>query len=264
MTPQPPGTDATAVSPLGQRLAQFASLSPDEVIVLTELQSAPRLVRHNREIIAQGRRHDALLVMVEGIAVRYRILRDGRRQVLNIALPGDLIGFPACFFETAPYSVSALTDTMLACIPFATLSRTFEPYPRLATAIVWLFAAEAALYIEHLTDVGRRTALERVAHLLLELLTRFQGIGLGNDHSFPMPLTQELIADALGLSVPHVNRTLRQLRDEDLVRIEAHRVIVNDVEALSTLADFDRSYLRTFRRLDVTDASDNDRHVVLQ
>ena len=97
MTPQPPGTDATAVSPLGQRLAQFASLSPDEVIVLTELQSAPRLVRHNREIIAQGRRHDALLVMVEGIAVRYRILRDGRRQVLNIALPGDLIGFPACF-----------------------------------------------------------------------------------------------------------------------------------------------------------------------
>ena len=149
------------------------------------------MVRHSREIISQGRRYDALLVMVEGIAVRYRILRDG----------------------------SALTETVLGCIPFRALASLFEGHPRLAAAVFWSFSSETAIYIEHLTDVGRRTALERVAHFLLELRVRFRSIGLGDARSFPMPLTQELLADALGLSVPHVNRTLRQLRDDDLGRL---------------------------------------------
>jgi CRP-like cAMP-binding protein len=248
---------AVGPSSLAQKLARFATLSPAEAAVLDELPSTSRVVKHNREIISQGRRHEALLVMVEGISVRYRILRDGRRQVLNIALPGDLIGFPACFFERAPYSISALTDTVLACIPFRALAGLFETHPRLAAAVLWSFASEAAIYIEHLTDVGRRTALERVAHFLLELLVRFQGIGQGDGRSFPMPLTQELLADALGLSVPHVNRTLRQLRNDDLVRIEAHRVTVNDVEALATLADFEPSYLGGFRPLDLFDTVAN-------
>jgi CRP-like cAMP-binding protein len=103
------------------------------------------------------------------------------------------------------------------------------------------------MYAEHLIDVGRRSALERVAHFLLELLTRLQIIGLADDRSFRMPLTQELIGDALGLSVPHVNRTLRHLRDDELVSIEEHIVIIKDVEALSALADFERSYLDPFR-----------------
>ena len=254
MTTQQPRAKAAVRSSLAQKLAQFVTLSPAEAEVLEDLQSTTRVVRHSREIISQGRRYDALLVMVEGIAVRYRILRDGRRQVLNIALPGDLVGFPACFFESAPYAISALTETVLGCIPFRALACLFERHPRLAAALFWSFSAETAIYIEHLTDVGRRTALERVAHFLLELLVRFRSIGLGDARSFPMPLTQELLADALGLSVPHVNRTLRQLRDDDLVRIEAHRVIVNDVEALSALADFDESYLGRLRPLDLFDA----------
>jgi CRP-like cAMP-binding protein len=253
MTTQSPRAKAVVRSSLAQKLAQFVTLSPAEAEVLEDLQSTIRIVRHSREIISQGRRYDGLLMMVEGVAVRYRILRDGRRQVLNIALPGDLIGFPACFFERAPYAISALTDTVMGCIAFRALAGLFEGHPRLAAALFWSFSSEAAIYIEHLTDVGRRTALERVAHFLLELRVRFRGIGLGDARSFPMPLTQELLADALGLSVPHVNRTLRQLRDDDLVRIEAHRVIVNDVDALSALADFDGSYLGRPRPLDLFD-----------
>ncbi len=257
MTTQLPGAKAVVGSSLARRLAHFVALSPAETEVLRDLESATRVVRHSREIVTQGRRYDALLAVIEGISIRYRILRDGRRQVLNVALPGDLIGFPACFFGNAPYSTSALTDTALACISFRALAGLFEMHPRLAAAIFWSCSAETAIYIEHLTDVGRRSALERVAHFLLELLVRFQNIGRGDAHSFPMPLTQELLADALGLSVPHVNRTLRQLRDEDLVRIEAHRVIVNDVEALSALADFEASYLRGLRPLDLFDVDPN-------
>jgi CRP-like cAMP-binding protein len=258
MAPQPPGANGAVSSSFARKLSRLVALSCAEAAAVEDLQSNTRAVRHNREIVSQGRRYDGLLVMLDGIALRYRILRDGRRQVLNIALPGDLIGFPACFFERAPYAVSALTDTVLSCVPFRLLAGLFETQPRLGAAVFCLCASEAAIHIEHLTDVGRRTALERVAHFLLELLVRFQGIGRGDARSFPMPLTQELLADALGLSVPHVNRTLRQLRNDDLVRIEAHRVIVNDVEALSALADFDPAYLGGLRRLDLFDAAADD------
>jgi CRP-like cAMP-binding protein len=247
MTSQPPTATSEAGTPLAQKLSRFVTLSLDEIAVLQQLQATTRSVRRDRDIVTQGQRYDALLVMMEGISLRYRILHDGRRQILSIALPGDFVGFPACFFENALYSISALTDTVLAVIPFTTLIGLFGVHSRLATAIFWCFASEAAIYTEHLTDVGRRTAIERVAHFLLELLTRFQIIGLADERSFPMPLTQELIGDALGLSVPHVNRTLRQLRGDELVAIEAHRVTIKDIAALSALADFERSYLSRFR-----------------
>jgi hypothetical protein len=97
--------------------------------------------------------------------------------------------------------------------------------------------------------VGWRSALERAAHFLFELLTRLQVIGLADERSYQMPLTQELIGDALGLSVPHVSCTMRQLREEDLVAIEGQRVVIKDAEALSRLADFERAYLGRYHRL---------------
>jgi CRP-like cAMP-binding protein len=145
---------------------------------------------------------------------------------LNILLPGDFIGFPGCLFENALYGVTALTDVVIGPVPFAVLIGLFDRYPRLAATIFWSFACEAAIYAEHLVDIGRRTALGRVAHFLLELLTRLRIVGLADEKSYRVPLTQELIADALGLSVPHVNRTLRQLRDDGLVTIEDQRVVI--------------------------------------
>ena len=233
--------------PLARKLAWLAGLSPEETATFDALLSATRSVRRNREIITEGRNYETLSVLLEGSAIRYRILRDGRRQVLNIVLPGDFIGFPGCFFESALYSVTALTDAVVSSVPFAVLIGLFDRSPRVAAAIFWSFACEAALYAEHLIDVGRRSALERVGHFLLELLTRLQVVGLADERSYQMPLTQELIADALGLSVPHVNRTLRQLRDDGLLAIEEQRVVIKDIDALSALADFERTYVSRFR-----------------
>ena len=233
--------------PLTRKLNLLVTLTPEEIAILDGLQSETRVIRRNREIITEGRKYDALLILVDGVSIRCRILHDGRRQILNIALPGDLIGFPSAFSERALYSITALSDCVVAPVPFAQLFSLFDGQPRLAATVFWSFACEAAMYAEHLIDVGRRSALERVAHFLLELLTRLQVIGLANERSFRMPLTQELIGDALGLSVPHVNRTLRQLRDDKLVSIEDHIVIIKDVEALSALADFEPSYLDQFR-----------------
>lgn len=233
--------------PLTRKLSHLVTLASDEISILDDLQSATRVIRRNREIITEGRKYDALLILIDGVSIRCRILRNGRRQLLNLALPGDFLGFPSAFSERALYSITALSDCTVAPVPFSRLLSLFDTQPKLAAAMFWSFACEAAMYAEHLIDVGRRSALERVAHFLLELLTRLQVIGLADECSFRMPLTQELIGDALGLSIPHVNRTLRQLRNDDLVSIEDHTVIIKDVEALSALADFEAAYLGRFR-----------------
>lgn len=235
------------MTPLARKLAWFAGLSPEECEILCALPSAQRTVRRNREIVIEGRNYESLLVLAEGSAIRYRVLRDGRRQLLNVVLPGDFVGFPGCFFENALYSVRTLADTVVSSIAFSVLIGLFDRAPKLAAAIFWSFACEAAILAEHLIDVGRRSAVERVAHFLLELLTRLQVVGLADERSYQMPLTQELIGDALGLSFPHVNRTLRQLRDDGLVAIEDQRIVIRDLDALSALADFDKTYLNRFR-----------------
>ncbi len=243
---QPAGAQARQGTPLARKLAWFGELSADDIEIVDGLHTTTRAVRRNRDIVSEGRSYDMMFVLLNGSAIRYRILRDGRRQILNILLPGDVVGFPGCFFENALYAITALTDAVVCPMPFSVLIGLFESRPRLAATIFWSFACEAAIYAEHLIDIGRRSALERVAHFLLELLIRLRIVGLADEASYRMPLTQELIADALGLSLPHVNRTLRQLRGEGLVTIEGQRVSINDIEALSALADFEQSYLSHF------------------
>jgi CRP-like cAMP-binding protein len=233
--------------PLTRRLARLVELTPAEAAALHELQAAPRRLARGRELIREGRKYDALFVLLDGVAVRYRVLQDGRRQILNIVLPGEFIGFPGCFFETALYSISALTGCTISPVPFADLLALFEAQPRLAAAIFWDLSCETAMYAEHLIGVGRRSALERVAHFLLEMLTRLQAIGLAEERSYRLPLTQELMADALGLSVQYVNQTLRQLREEELAVVDRHQVTILDGDRLAALADFERTYINRFR-----------------
>jgi CRP-like cAMP-binding protein len=235
------------VNPFTRKLAQLAPLSAADLAVIDGLQAPVRAVARHRELIRSGRRYDGLLILIEGVAIRTRVFHDGRRQILNIAIPGDIIGFPACFFETALYSVTALTKAQVAAVPFARLLGLFEEHPRIAATIFWSFACEAAIYAEHLIDVGRRSSIERIGHFLLELLIRLQAVGLADESSYHLPLTQELIADALGLSIQHVNRTLRQLREEGFLAIEGHAVQIRNVDGLAALAEFDRAYLSRFR-----------------
>lgn len=233
--------------PLTRKLSRLVTLSAAETAVLAEFQANPRRVGRGREIIVEGRKYDALMVLLDGVAVRYRVLQDGRRQILNIILPGDLIGFPGCFFENALYSIAALGECTVSPVPFNRFIGLSAIQPRLASVMFWSLACEATIYAEHLIGVGRRSALERVAHFLLEMLTRLQAIGLADERSFHLPLTQELLADSLGLSVQYVNQTLRQLREEELASVERGQVVILNFEALAALADFERSYINRFR-----------------
>jgi len=153
------------------RLAKLVPLSPDETAILCELQSNPRTVQRHRDIITEGRNYGSLFIVMEGNAIRYRILHDGRRQIVNIVLPGEILGALGYFMESSLYSTKALTEVVVATIPFARLNVLNETNPRLVTKIFWWFSCESTIYAEHLVDLGRRSALERVAHFLLELLT---------------------------------------------------------------------------------------------
>jgi CRP-like cAMP-binding protein len=174
-------------------------------------------------------------------------LPDGKRQLLNFGLPGNLIGFPASFFENAVNATGSLTEVVVATVPFEKLYDLFAKFPRIAIALYWMAAREAAIYGERIVNIGRRSAYERLAHLILELLTRLRSVGLAEELSYPLPLTQELMADVLGLSGPHVSRMLRLMREEGLVSIEGHRLIVMDLELLTVLAGFEGDYLARSR-----------------
>jgi CRP-like cAMP-binding protein len=241
LTESPPLSASTL--PLVDKLAAYLTLSPDEIDFLSDLHEPRRKVPRHRDIIVAGRRYDQLFVLCGGVVSRYKVLPDGKRQVLNVGLPGDLIGLPSSLFDVAVNSVAALTEVTLAPVSFAKLFSVFSRFPRVATALFWSSACEAAMFGEHLVNLGRRSAYERLAHLVLELLVRLRAVGLGDDCSYNLPLTQELIADVLGLSGPHINRMIRSLRDEGLATIEGQRVTVHDIAGLSSLASFDERYL---------------------
>jgi CRP-like cAMP-binding protein len=238
-SPTPP----VAMFPLVEKLRPYLALSDAEVEFLGDLHGPRRKYARHREIIVAGRRCDHFFILCSGIVSRYKVLPDGKRQILDLGLPGDFIGYPSCLFDVAVNSVSSLTDVEISAVSFAQLFSLFARFPRIGAALFCASACELAIYNEHLVDLGRRSAYERLAHLILELMVRLRVAGLAEDLSFTLPLTQELIADVLGLSGPHINRMVRCLRDEGLATIEGHRVVIHDLASLSTLAGFDEHYL---------------------
>jgi CRP-like cAMP-binding protein len=236
-------TQRVLLAKLATYMPEHSPLTEQEAGVLLRLQAAVRTIPRGNDVIVQGRKYDGVAILVEGFGLRYKVMADGKRQVFNVSLPGDLIGYPACFFDDALYSVTALTRVSFCFITFADVAEVFRSFPRLAMALFWSTASETAMLGEHLADVGRRSAYERVAHFILEMSARLSAVGLGDDSTFETPLTQAKIADVVGLSVPHISRMLRRLREEGFIEITGSRIRILDREELAALADFDESYL---------------------
>jgi CRP-like cAMP-binding protein len=200
-------------------------------------------VRKNKDVLVAGSHYESVYVNHDGWLFRYKILHNGSRQIIDFILPGQIFGLQACLFQKSLYSVATITETSLSTIPLEMIDDVFERTPRLGKALFWSAACEGAILAEHLIDAARRSAYERISHLLLELFVRLKAAGLSDDMSFDMPLTQELIGDALGLTTVHVNRTMRSLREDKLIAIDGKVVTILDFEGLSMLSDFENSYL---------------------
>jgi CRP-like cAMP-binding protein len=218
-------------------------LDDDDLAALVRLLDRKLVVKKGKDIIAESYEYKALHIVESGFAIRYKLLHNGKRQIVNIVLPGDIIGFPACFFESAIFSVTSIAEMRLNYIPLDAFADLCQARANIATALVWFAAREAAIYAEHIIDTGRRDPLERLAHFLLETHARLQSVGHASKDSFEMPLSQESIGDAVGLSAPHVNRMLHELRSEGLIAMSGHQMKLLDMAALQILGEFRSSYL---------------------
>lgn len=201
-----------------------------------------RVGKHEDAIIV-GREYRTFFINNDGWLYRHRILRNGQRQILNFILPRETFGLQAYVFNKSPFSVTALTKASLSAIPFGNVDSVFKNDCMLAKSLFETAIYESVSLAEHAINIARRSAHQRIAYFLLDLLVRQNGYGRKVKMGFDMPLTQELIADALGLTTVHVNRTLRSLRDDKLVTIEGMHVKILDYDHLTALADFNESYL---------------------
>ena len=242
-TVPPVATSAIAASDWNQhpcvvRLARYLTLTRDDRDSLRELIEAEMTIEKRRDLVIEGYEFRKLCFVAEGFGARYKLLRNGKRQILNVILPGDFIGVPVSFLERASYAVVAVTDMKMHVCSTDSYVQLCYRRPQFALALSWLAAHEAAYYAEHIIDTGRRTPPERLAHFLLELHSRLAMVGRADATGFDLPFSQEVLGDVLGLSVPHLNRMLSQLRFEGLVSVANRRVEFPDLHAIQVRAHF--------------------------
>lgn len=230
-------------SPLLRKIATVLNLSEAERAFVRDLDKSRRPVSARTDLVKQGERYDRVGILQAGWAIRYKTLSDGRRHVINFLLPGDVFGVFLQLFEIPDHSIAMLTDGTLAAFETHQLVEAFRDHPRVAAAFTWFAAREESIIAERATSLGRRTALERMAHIVLELYRRLEAVELAGNGSFELPVTQEILADTLGLSLVHANRTLRKLREIGLVDIEGKTILLQNIRALKVVADFDDLFL---------------------
>ena len=201
-------------SPFARKLGAYVALSDPEFAALAALHARRRRFPAGQDMIYQGQTVRPAYILASGWACSYKLLPSGTRQIVDFQIPGDFLGLRSVLFRTADHNVEPVTRVEASEVLASDLLDAFSRTPRLATAVLWAASRDEAMVVEHLINIGRRDALQRTAHLLLELGARLMLVGLGTRESYACPLSQYLLADALGLSAVHINRVLRQLREE--------------------------------------------------
>jgi len=235
MAPSPAGLTKCERCPLRRQQA-FRGFSRDELDFVQDFKQGELEVAAGTTIYAEGSESAHLYTVLAGWAFRYKLLEDGRRQILNYALPGDLLGLQTAVLGSLEHSAEALSDLKLCVFERKRVFDLFAQFPSLAFDVTWLASREERLLDESLISIGRRTAVERIANLLLALIERGRMAGLENGNSLRVPLTQYHIADSLGLSLVHTNRTLRRLAKDGLVSWRPSEVDVLEPGELGRLA----------------------------
>ena len=224
--------------PFVTRLRNFLDLTLPELQSLRAVIDGEQSVKKRRDLVHDGYEFSKLCFVKDGFAARYKLMRNGKRQIVNFILPGDVVGLPGSFLDRAANSVIAVSDMKLQICSLEAFVALCCRRPKFGLALSWLAVQEAANYAERIIDIGRRTPLERLAHLLLEIHSRLAMVGCAEEAALNLPFTQEMMSDALGLSVPHLNRMLTRLRTEGLIAVTDRRVEFIDLKALQLLAQF--------------------------
>lgn len=232
---------------VGRKLASHTAISTAEITILQELVGAPVTFKSGAMIAASGDRLDQATLMLEGLACRSKILADGRRQILSLLLPGDVIDAHASLLGARDDNIEALTPCRIGRASQGALTAIGLSHPRLAEALLREALIEGAIWREWVINVGRRSTLEALAHLICELKLRMDTVGMAVDGAYPFPLTQQDLADALGVTAIHLNRVFRMLRASGTVDLKAKTLEIRDWPRLLALAHFSPGYLHLDR-----------------
>jgi CRP-like cAMP-binding protein len=236
-------TTYPSTNPLTRKLSHYAPLSESDRQVLDTLISREEHFPADVDLIAEGMVPRSVFVLKVGMAIRYRSLADGGRQIMTFLIPGDLCDVHAFLLKAMDHSVATITSVRIARIAREDMLDLFSRRPRISAALWWSSLQEEAILRERIVSLGRRDARGRIAYILCELLWRHAAVGLTNGGTFRLPLTQTELGDTLGLTPVHVNRILKEFRERGLITMERKMLNLLDIEGLQEIADFDKSYL---------------------
>lgn len=228
---------------LARKLAGFADLSGEDQAFLDSLCTNVRDYHTKRDLIKEGERPGVVFLLLEGWACRYKILANGKRQIMAYLLPGDLCDVHIFILKAMDHSMGALGPVKAALIPEEKMMELMETRPHLTRALWWATLVDEGVLREWLVNMGQRDAYDRIAHLMAELYLRLRAVGLHEGSTFDVPLTQEDLGDTMGLTPVHVNRVIQRMRDDGLIEMKGRKLHVPDIERLMAVSDFDSNYL---------------------
>jgi CRP-like cAMP-binding protein len=226
-----------------RRLRTYAGISDEDIETIRELPIAMRDFPASREVVRDGQRATDCCLIIEGFCIRSKTLSDGKRQILSIHIPGEIPDLMSLFLHVMDHDLTTLTASRVGLIKHEVLRDLHRRSPSVAEMFWRDTLIDAAMFREWIVNVGQRAAPARLAHVMMELRERLRVIGRVDGNSFEMPLTQEEIGEALGTTGVHVNRVIRQLREDGIVELQRGRVTVLDEARFLELADFDDRYL---------------------
>jgi CRP-like cAMP-binding protein len=243
MTSEIGNVEAAPLQLLIRKLESYTELSEEESHALHSAAGPLRSCGSHEDVLREGERSNTVAVLVAGSACRHKVLPDGRRQIIGYLVPGDMCGASAFILKSTDHTVSTSSPSLITRLHHRSLQEITTRHPRLIRTLWWNMLVEQAMTREWLVNVGQRTALERVAHLLCEIYLRLRAVGLATPDGCELPINQAEIADAVALSTVHVNRTLKELRNAGLASLSGKSLLIHDFHQLCTVAMFDPAYL---------------------
>ena len=235
-------------NPLIRKLLHGVDLDDGDRALLGALFRPDRVVEPQQDIVRAGEPASGVHLVVEGFAFRYKLVGDGRRQILGLLLPGDFCDLQSVVLGPSDHYIAALTACTVADVSQDRIDALVFNESRLARALWWATLVDESILREWLASMGQRSADRRMAHLFCEILLRQQVVGAAGPQDCAMPLTQPMLADILGITTIHVSRILRALRGEGLIRLQDRRLHVPDLRRLRGFCEFDPAYLHLVRR----------------
>lgn len=233
----------SGIERLFSRLEGFGPLGDEERQALLQSMSAERAFAPREDLVHERRSVEGVYVILDGFACRYKLLPDGRRQIVGFLLPGETCDLRVFMLRRMDHSIAALGPVRAAVITPPAVAGLIDNYPRIARAFWWRTMVEDSTTREWVVNVGYRSAFERVAHLLCEVFWRLEAVGLTRGDECRFPLTQMELGDSVALSSVHVNRTLMYMRRANLVKLHGGTLHLLNRRALESAAGFDPAYL---------------------